>query len=216
VYSDQTSAGLDTNTDDINLGTIFATVGTDALYVGSAALFRGLSVRLLDAVSSTAAVLTVSYWADGWVPLVTVDGTAKTSGKAFSGGGAVTWKVPSAWVKRTVNGSSALYFVKVTISATPTGAKASQLGVIRRSALAAPATFRTLELIMREAPTGGGGPWTEKADYYKGEADLALQRALAIVGGEFETDDPETDLIDPDEADQTVEEAGGGWRMERA
>ena len=78
-------------------------------------------------------------------------------------------------------------------------------------------TFRTLELIMREAPTSGSGPWAEKAEYYKGEADLALQRALQIIGGEFETDDPPTDVISAEEAAQTTEQVGaGGWKMERA
>ncbi len=216
AYTDKTSAAKDTSTDDLNLATIFTTAATDALYIGSTKTFRGLSIRLLDAVSAVSAVLTVSYWADGWVNLAIKDDTSKVTGKAFSAGGAVSWRVPSGWVKRAISTSGSFYFVKVTISATPTGAKASQVGVIRRSALCAPATFRTLELIMREAPTGGSGPWSEKADYYKDEASQALQRALQIVGGEFETDDPPTDVLSPDEADQTVEEAGGGWRMERA
>ena len=216
AYTDLTSAAQDTSADDLNLATVFTTVGTDALYIGSTNTFRGVSIRVLDAVSSTAAVLTVSYWADGWVNLAVKDDTAKTVGKAFSGGGAVSWRVPSGWVRRTINSSSPLYYVKVTISATPTGAKASQIGVIRRSALCAPATFRTLELIMREAPTSGSGPWLEKADYYKDEASQALQRALQIIGGEFETDDPPTDQISETESEQTIETAGGGWRMERA
>jgi hypothetical protein len=46
--------------------------------------------------------------------------------------------------------------------------------------------FRTLQLIFQEAPTGADGPWREKADFYKDEADAALQRALAICGGEFD------------------------------
>jgi len=217
AYTDKTSAATDTTADDLNLATIFATVGTDLLYVGSTNQFRRLSSRLLDAVSAVSAILTVSYWSDGWVNLAVVDGTSKVNGKAFSGGGAVSWRVPSGWVRRTLNASDPLYYVKVSISATPTSAKASQLSVIRRSALCAPATFRTLELIMREAPTSGSGPWAEKAEYYKGEADLALQRALQIIGGEFETDDPPTDVISAEEAAQTTEQVGaGGWKMERA
>jgi hypothetical protein len=175
-----------------------------------------LSIRLIDSVSAITASLTVSYWDDGWVNLAITDGTSKVSGKAFSGGGAVLWKVPAGWVKRTVSTSSSLYFVKVSISATPTSAKASQIGVIRRSVFCAPVTYRTLALIMTEAPSGGGGPWTEKRQIYADMADEALQRALQICGGEFETDDPPTDLISEDEADNTVDEAGGGaFRMER-
>lgn len=216
AYTDLTSAALSTTADDVNLAAVFATVGTDALYVGSTAPFRGLSLRLLEAVGTAAAAVSVAFWGDGWTALSVTDGTLKTAGKSFSGGGALTWRVPSTWVRRTLNSSASLYWAKVTISATPTAAKAAQIGVIRRSALCAPAALRTLALIMREAPTGGDGPWADKAEYYQAEADLALQRALQIVGGEFETDDPATDIINPDEADNTVEEAGGGWRMERA
>ena len=44
TYTSRTGAATDTTTDDLNLATIFATVGTDVLYVGSARPFRGLSV----------------------------------------------------------------------------------------------------------------------------------------------------------------------------
>jgi hypothetical protein len=168
AYSDVTSAVRDTTPDDLNLATTFATVGTDALYIGSKQQFRGLSVRMHEGVSAVAAVTTVAYWGDSWTALAIADGTAKTSGKAFSGGGSITWAVPSMWVKRSINGSDPLY-------------------------------------------------WDAKADYYEKEADAALQRALLIIGGEFESDDPPTDQISEEEAEQTVAEVnGGGWRMERA
>jgi hypothetical protein len=215
-YSDKTSAASDTTDDDLNLATIFATAGTDALYVGSTQPFRGLFFRVLDSVSSTASVLSVAYWNGNWESLTVADGTAQTAGKTFSAGGTVSWLLPMDWATRKVNGSSALYWVKVTVSATPTGATASQIGVVRAVSLRAPATFRTLELIFREAPTGADGPWSEKADYYARQADQALQRALLICGGDFETDDPGTDLISPTEAAQTPETAGGGWKLERA
>jgi hypothetical protein len=69
-------------------------------------------------------------------------------------------------------------------------------------------------MIFREAPAAQEGPWREKAEYYESEADAALQRALRIVGGEFDTvtDD---DVIDAEEQAQTLEAAGGGWRLER-
>jgi hypothetical protein len=215
AFSDLVGAAKDTTTDDLNLATIFATAGSDALYIGSVQPFRGLSVRMLDAVSAVAGTLTVSFWGDEWSALTITDGTAKTLGKPFSGGGAITWRVPSTWVTRTVDGSDPLYWVKVTVSATPTSAKAGQIGVIRRSSLCAPLVFRTLMLIMWEAPTGGGGPWAEKAFHYESEADAALQRALQICGGEFETDAPATDLISATEAEQTVAEVSRGWRLER-
>jgi hypothetical protein len=115
--------------------------------------------------------------------------------------------MPVDWVTRAVSDSGRLYFVKVTTDATPTGCLASQIGVIRASALRAPVTFRTLQLIFQEAPTGVDGPWADKAQFYKEEADLALSRALPIIGGEFDTDD--SDLISETEGDQTSEQAGG-------
>lgn len=214
VYTDLTGAARDTTGDDLNLATIFATPASDALYLGSTQPFRGLSVRMHDAVSTAAATLTVSYWGDAWTALSVTDGTSKAAGKPFSGGGALTWRVPSTWVKRVVNGSVPLYWVKVTLSAVPAGATAGQIGAIRRSALCAPATFRTLALIMREAPTGGDGPWTAKAEWYETEADAALQRALQTCGGEFETD--VTDQLSATEAGQTTADVSGGWRLERA
>lgn len=215
VYTDYAAAAQDVTTDDLNLATIFATVGTDALYVGSSQVFRGLSIRMLDAVSAVAATLTVSYWKDGWTTLAVTDETQKTTGVSFSGGGAVIWKVPEGWVKRAIDSTGPYYWVRLQMSATPTSAKASQIGVIRHSALCAPATLRTLALIMREAPAKGSGPWLEKAQYYQDEADHALDRALKLIGGEFETDDPQTDLISADEAAQDAAEVSGGWRLER-
>lgn len=214
AYSDKTGASKDTAADDLNLATIFATAGTDALYIGSTVPFRGLFVRMLDSVSAIASVLSVAYWNGTWEALTVADGTMQAAGKTFSGGGSVTWLLPMDWATRVVNGSTPYYWVKVTVSATPTSAKAGQLAVLRASALRAPAALRTLQLIFQEAPTGADGPWEQKADFYKGEADLALQRALAIVGGEFDTDT--NDVISVEEAAQTAETAGGGYALERA
>lgn len=214
AYSDKTAAAQETTADDLNLATIFATVGTDALYIGSAEPFRGLFVRMLEAVSAVAGVLSVAYWNGNWENVLIADGTSQAAGKPFSGGGSVTWLLPMDWMTRVINSSTALYFVKVTISATPTSAKAGQISVIRGSSLRAPVTFRTLQLIFQEAPTSQDGPWREKAEFYKDEADLALQRALAICGGEFDTDS--SDAISQTESEQTTDAvAGGAWALER-
>lgn len=214
AYTDYSSAATSQTADDINLATVFATPASDALYIGSTQPFRGLSFRLLESVSSVTGVLSVAYWADSWVTLQVADDTRKTAGKSLSGGGAVTWGIESDWTMRALNSSAQLYWVKVTLDATPTGAKAAQIGVLRASALRAPATLRTLTLIMWEAPTGGPGPWAEKAARYESEADAALQRALQMLGGEFDTDS--SDQVSPTEAAQTSAEVAGGWRMERA
>lgn len=214
TYSDATAAAKDTTEDDLNLATIFATPGSDALYVGSKAPFRGVFFRFLDSVGSASSVLTAKYWNGNWAALGIADGTIHSVGKTFSGGGTVSWMLPTDWARRAVNSSAALYWVKLTVSSVPTGAKTTQIGCVRVSALRAPAALRTLMLIMREAPTSGEGPWAAKADYYEKEADAALQRALLIVSGEFDTDN--TDVISDTEAQQTTAEVSGGWRLERA
>jgi hypothetical protein len=218
AFSDVKGAAVSLDADDLNLATIFASVGSDALFVGDTQPFRGLSLRMGDTPTSTANVVTVSYWADSWVALTITDKTQGTAGTSFSKGGSFTWAVPDDWTLRKVHTVERRYWVKVTTSVTPASAKAGQLGVIRHSVLAAPVTFWTLALIMREAPTtSGAGPWREKAEYYEQQAAAALQRAYPSLGGEFESDDPITDQISDEEAEQTTETVTGGpWRLERA
>jgi len=208
VYTDVTGKTKDTTTDDLNLATTFATPSTDAIYIGSAQPFRGLFVAMLDTVSAIAATLTVRYWDGSWKALQVADYTQQVSGTAFSGSGSITWTMPVDWTRRAVSTSDLLYWAKLTTSATPTAAKAGQVSVIRSSVFRAPVTFRTLQLIFQEAPTSADGPWKEKSQYYKEEADQALQRALQICGGEFDTDG--SDQISADEATQTPEEVGNG------
>lgn len=216
VYTDLKSAAADQTSDDINLATIFATPGTDAIYVGSAQPFRGLSIRMLDSVSSVTGQLSVSLWSDAWQPIGMTDGTRHVSGKSLSGGGSVTWMPPFEWVERPINSSPTFYYAKVMMSAVPTGAKASQISVIRRSLLCAAVTFRTLALIFREAPTSQDGPWTVKADWYETQAQAAFERVLPFIGGEFDTETVD-DVIDQAEAVQTAEDVThGGWSLERA
>jgi hypothetical protein len=215
AFADETADAKSTTVNDLDLAAIFATVGTDALYIGSKVMFRGLSVRLSDAVSAVASTMTVSLWTDAWEAVSITDGTARVSGKTLSGGGAVTWRVPDGWVLRSLNGSAPLYWARVTVSATPTGATAGQIGVIRDSLLTGPATCRTLALIMREAKTQQDGPWTEKAQWYEEEAERAFARAVPSLGGEFDTGIA-NDLVSEAETNQTTEEVtGGGWSFER-
>lgn len=215
-FTDYTAAASSQAADDLPLANILAAAGTDGLYVGSQKPFRGISLRMLDAVSSVAGTMQVALWRDTWAQTGVTDETTRTGGKTLSGGGAISWLVPSDWVQRPLSDSGYLYWARLRTSATPTGAAASQLGVIRRSALCAPATLRTLMLIMREAPTSQAGPWVEKAEWYEAQANEALQRALPIVGGEFDTETVD-DVVDTAEAAQTSEAvSGGGWTLERA
>ena len=215
AYVDETTDAKSQAADDLNLATIFATAGSDALYIGSTRMFRGLSIRLSDAVPAVASTLTVHLWTDGWESIPITDGTVKVSGKTLSGGGAVTWQVPDGWVTRSVNGSDALYWAKVTVSATPTATTAGQISVIRRSLLAGPAVYRTLCLIMREAPTQQDGPWMPKAEWYEAQADRTLDLVIPSLGGEFDTLIEDDVISEPEAAQTTAEVTQGGWSMER-
>lgn len=215
TYTDITDAATSATGDDVNLATILAS-SSDALVVGSTQQFRGLSVRMLDAVSAVTATVTVELWQDGWRAVTTTNGTA-VSGVPFARGGSLTWRVPEDWVIRTLNsGATPYYFARVRLSSAPTSAKCGQVSVIRRSVLAGPLVFRTLAQIFREAPMGQDGPWTEKATYYETEASVALLRALSLVGGEFDADVPSDDVLDRDDEAQTRETAGSPKRWERA
>jgi hypothetical protein len=218
AFTDYTSAATSQSADDLPLATILATA-TDYLYVGSPEPFRGLSLRMLDSVNAVASTLSVRLWRDAWrAPEGSVsDGTAATAGTPFGRGGAITWTLPEDWVTRAVNGSGHRYWLRLSSSAALTAATAGgQLSTIRRSALCAPATLRTLYHIFHEAQTSQDGPWREKADTYRQLAEEAWLRCLPLIGREFDTD-PVDDVIDADEATRTTDEvSGGGWRWERA
>lgn len=216
AYTSVTTDAIDAGADDVNLASILA-ASSDALVIGSPQQFRGVSVRMLDAVSSVSATLTVELWQDGWRAVAVTDGTQATTGKPFSRGGSITWTIPPDWVIRPLSTqTTSLYWARLRLSAAPTGAACGQVSVIRRSVLTAPAAYRTLALIFREAPLKQDGPWTEKATWYETEASVSLQRALALVGGEFDADSPTDDVLDADDAAQTREDAGSPLRWERA
>lgn len=212
VYTDLTSASQSTTTEDIALATVLNTTNSGVLYIGSTVPFLGMFLRLHDAVSSATGTMTVQYWSGSWEAVAVQDHTL-VNGKTLGAGGSVTWTEPVDWAVRVINSSAALYWVKVTVSATPTAAVASQIGTIRASALRAPTTFRTLQLIFQEAPTGSDGPWAAKAEFYRSEADAALSRALPILGGEFDTDD--SDLVSETEGAASTEASSEGFLWER-
>lgn len=215
AYTDLTSAAASQDADDVLIGAVL-TGTADALFVGHSRPFRGLSLRVADTPSTATSALEVAIWQDAWTPVLSADGTMRTAGKSFSGGGAITWTTPGGWVTRSLNGSAHRYWCRVTVSAALTaGAKAGQLSVIRRSLFCAPVAYKALEWIFRAAPTSQDGPWQDKASYYADQAESALLRAVANAGGEFDTI-VEDDVIDSTEAEQTVEAAGGGtWAWER-
>ena len=215
AYTDLTNKATDRTADTIGLHTTLAASG-DSLAVGSRFQFRGLSIRMLDTVNANASALTAELWCDAWTSVTASDGTAATAGKPFSKGGSITWTVPENWVTRPLNNSNDFYFARVRVaSALTSPTKCGQISVIKRSALCAAATLRTLAYIFHEAPTQQDGPWKEKADWYEQEAQHAWERVLPIIGREFDTDTVD-DVIDATEATQTTDTAsGGGWTWDR-
>lgn len=208
--SDLTSTAQDEN--GLTLSTILA-AASDALYIGHAQAFRGVSLRMTGTVNAVSNTLAVTAWADHWK---TVTGLVHGAGTPpFSQGGAITWMVPDGLVRRTLSGVSA-YWCRLQLSAAPTsGTAIGPVSVIRRSRLCAPVTLRTLALIFREAPANQDGPWDVKAAWYEREAEMALARVIDLIGGEFDADDD--DQISDTEAQQTAQEVtGGGWTLERA
>lgn len=210
VYTDRTAAAQ--TSDGLNLASLLAT-SAHYLLVGAAVPFRGLSLRMLDNVSSVTATVSVDVWADTWAAATVTNETA-VGAAAFARGGSMTWGPIDGVVRRVVNGSDALYWARLSASAAPTGALAGPLAVVRRSRLNAAATFRTLMHIFREAPVSQEGPWVAKADWYEQEAEKAWLRVADQIGAEFDTDDD--DQIDGDENTQTADAVSGGWTLERS
>lgn len=217
VYTDYTAAATTPNAATIPLATVFSTPATDHLLIGSPLQFRGLSIRMLDQVSNINGTLTVQVWADAWEQVNPLNETQFLNNKPFSRGGDVRWEMPGNWVTRTINGSAPLYWARITLTSTPAGAFAGQIGCIRGTALTGPVTLRTLGLIFREAQTLQGGPWEDKANAYLADAERALEGAMLLVSREFDTLTVD-DQIDPSEAAQTTGEVTGqptGYSWER-
>lgn len=209
AYTDYTSQATTAGADGVPLGTAFTTPASDYLYIGSSEQFRGLSIRMLDRVSSTAGTLTVQVWSDAWTAVGPMNETQFLNTKPFSRGGDVRWEMPQDWVTRTLNGSAPLYWARIKVSATPTGAFCGQIGCIRGTALTGPVTLRTLGLIFREAQTMQGGPWQEKADAYLQDAEVALQGAMLLISKDFDTITVD-DQVDTAEAAQTAGDVTAG------
>lgn len=216
AYTDHTTAATNATSDDLALGTILA-ASSDAIVLGSTQQFRGISVRLMDTVSSTAATLTVELWRDAWRSVVLVQDDLTVSGVPFARGGSLVWQMPTDWVIRPLStNTTPYYYARLRVSSAPAGALAGQMSVIQRSVLAGPLAYRVLAMIFREAPMQQDGPWLDRASFYETEASLALARALTLVGGEFDADSPTDDTLDRDDEAQTAAAAGSPFRWERA
>jgi hypothetical protein len=133
AYSDVSGAAGDNTEDDVTLSSVFATFGTDKLYIGGVGSFDGIDVQMLSALNAIASVMTVKYSGPaGWTTLTFTDGTSN-SGKTFGKSGRITWTQPSDWQRRTLdNSADAYYWIELSISAALTaGTKAGQILIVR-------------------------------------------------------------------------------------
>ncbi len=133
AYTDFTNEAATKDEEDINLAAIFATFGTDKLYVGHSGEFDALDVRMMDSLNAIASVLTVKYSGpSGWTALTATDGTSN-SGKTFGKSGRITWTVPTDWQRLTLNDSNDAHFwLQLSVSAALTaGTSATQMLVVK-------------------------------------------------------------------------------------
>lgn len=132
-YSDLRTAAENDTEDDVDLSTVFATFGTDKLYVGALWGFDGVYALMTGTRNANTATLTVKYSGpSGWTTLIATDGTS-SSGKTFAQSGRITWTQPTTWQRERLNGTGDEYFwVELSVSAALTsGTSLTQILGIR-------------------------------------------------------------------------------------
>lgn len=201
VYADRTSEVSDDEEEDLDLSAVFTTVADDRLYIGAAWEFDGLFVKLLDSLNANASTLTAKYWgAAGWTSLSATDGTIATATKTLSGTGRITWTLPTAWERRTLNGTGdEYYWVEVSVSAALTaGTAASQILPIKApDPLKTVAQYFALMHIFRglSAQAANADYWLNRAKDYEDRA-RALFSTLKDTGA-IPLDTNSDDVIEP-------------------
>lgn len=181
TWSDYTTAARDDTEEDLPLSTVFATFGTDALYVGAAYEFEGLFVQLLDSLNANSAVLSAAYWGPGgWTSLTILDGTS-ASGKTFGQTGRITWALPSTWERRRLNGTAdEFYWIKLTISAAlSSGVSASHVLPLRSpDGLKRVAAYLAVHHIYNGLAAQAASPdfWRDRSQAYFHKAETMYAR----------------------------------------
>lgn len=174
-YTDVTNEVSNDTEDDLTLSTVFATFGTDKLYIGAAWEFEALAVLMKDTRNAAAATITVKYSGpSGFATIAPTDGTAAT-GATFGKSGRITWTTPTDWQRIRLNGTGdELYWVEVSVSAALTaGTKVSQILPVRApDGLKRVAAYLALHHIYNGLAAGAAEPafWQGKADTYQREA----------------------------------------------
>ncbi len=189
AFTDYTvEAGNDTE-EDVPLASVYATPGSDYLYVGSLFAYSGLFLHLLDSDSTATSALTVAYWgANEWTTMPSVnDGTVATSGQTFGQSGRITWGVPLDWERRSLNNTGEEYYwVRLSIDNALTAATAATqvLAIKAPDALKAIherlALYHVLNGLERQA--ANPEEWAEKAMRYRDDAKDLYERIKSQGG----------------------------------
>ncbi len=191
----------------MNLSTVFATFGTDKLYLGFPGEADGLQVKMLDSLNANASILTVKYsGAAGWTTLTATDGTT-TSGKVFAKGGRITWTIPTDWQRQTLHDDNAYFWIQLSISAALTaGTAASQILQIKPpDGLKRVCAYRALGYIYKnlaaQAPSTDYWGGRAQNQFKTGYWDLAdaLYATMRDKGG-IPIDIDNDEVIEPTEA----------------
>lgn len=133
AYTDLTDTARNDTEADVSLSGVFATFGTDKLYIGAAWEFDALKVLMTGTRNANASTMTVKYSGPaGWTSISPTDGTA-VSTATFGKTGRITWTTPTDWQRITLNGTSdEYYWIEISVSAALTsGTSAAQLLPVR-------------------------------------------------------------------------------------
>ena len=189
AFTDQTVEASDDTEEDIDLEVVFATPGSDYVYVGALFEYSGLFFHMLDSVNANASVMTVSYWGkNGWTPVPSQqDGTIASAGKTLGQSGRVVWAIPTDWERRSLNNTGEEYYwtrVSVSLALTAGTAITQLLAVRAPTGLTSVHERLTLSHICRGLAKQAGDPdmWIESADRYMSEAKEIYER-LKLNGG---------------------------------
>lgn len=171
AVTDRTSQNNDDEEDDLDLATIFTTIGTDRFYIGAAWGFDGLYVHMTGTRNAAASVLTVKYSGPtGFTALTHTDGTA-VSGVTLAQSGKITWVSPSTWQRQREHGTGDEFFwIELSVSGALTAStSASQILCLRPpDGLKRCAAYLSLGHIYNGLSAGSPGEerWRIQSDKY--------------------------------------------------
>lgn len=109
----------------VTLSSLDTNANSNAVWIGAALPFRGLSVDVVS-TNSAASVLSGTYWNGSALSNISLTDNTASGGNTFAQDATITWSVPTDWAKATLKtaGSAAaairtdeLYWVKLVVSA---------------------------------------------------------------------------------------------------